>query len=113
LRKVIYSMGVSLDGFVADRDGQLDWGVPDEELMRFHNEQTREIGAQACGRGRQQHRGLVDQRPGDRHPPPTSPSPFMPPDSRAGYASRRCAIRSVASSSPARCRAEAAGVPAS
>jgi dihydrofolate reductase len=51
LRKVIYSMGVSLDGFIADRDGQLDWGVPDEELMRFHNEQTRKIGAQACGRG--------------------------------------------------------------
>jgi dihydrofolate reductase len=51
MRKVIYSMGVSLDGFIADRDGQLDWGVPDEELMRFHHEQTREIGAQACGRG--------------------------------------------------------------
>jgi dihydrofolate reductase len=51
MRKVIYSMGVSLDGFIADRDGQLDWGVPDEELMQFHNEQTREIGAQACGRG--------------------------------------------------------------
>jgi dihydrofolate reductase len=51
MRKVIYSMGPSLDGFIADRDGQLDWGVPDEELMQFHNEQTREIGAQACGRG--------------------------------------------------------------
>jgi dihydrofolate reductase len=51
MRKVIYSMGVSLDGFIADRDGQLDWGVPDQELMRFHIEQTREIGAQACGRG--------------------------------------------------------------
>jgi len=51
MRPVIHSMGVSLDGFIADRDGQLDWGVPDEELMRFHIEQTREIGAQACGRG--------------------------------------------------------------
>jgi len=51
MRKVIYSMGVSLDGFIADRDGQLDWGVPDEDLLHFHNEQTREIGAQACGRG--------------------------------------------------------------
>ena len=51
MRKVIYSMGVSLDGFIADRDGQVNWGAPDEELMRFHNEQTREIGAQACGRG--------------------------------------------------------------
>jgi dihydrofolate reductase len=51
MRQVIYSLGVSLDGFIADRDGQLDWAVPDEELMRFHIEQTREIGAQACGRG--------------------------------------------------------------
>jgi dihydrofolate reductase len=51
MRTVIYSMGVSLDGFIADRDGQLDWSAPDEELMRFHIEQTREIGAQACGRG--------------------------------------------------------------
>jgi dihydrofolate reductase len=51
VRTVIYSMGVSLDGFIADRDGQLDWSVPDEELMSFHNEQTREIGALACGRG--------------------------------------------------------------
>jgi dihydrofolate reductase len=50
MRKVIYSMGVSLDGFIADRDGQVDWGAPDEELMRFHIEQTREIGAHACGR---------------------------------------------------------------
>jgi dihydrofolate reductase len=50
VRKVIYSMGVSLDGFIADRDGQLDWGAPDEELMRFHIEQTRDIGAHLCGR---------------------------------------------------------------
>jgi len=51
MRPVIYSMGVSLDGFIADRDGQVDWSAPDEELMRFHIEQTREIGAYACGRG--------------------------------------------------------------
>jgi dihydrofolate reductase len=50
MRTVIYSTGVSLDGFIADRDGQLDWSAPDEELMRFHIEQTREIGALACGR---------------------------------------------------------------
>ena len=51
MRKVIYSMAMSLDGFMADRDGQIDWAVPDEGLMRFHIEQTREIGAEACGRG--------------------------------------------------------------
>jgi dihydrofolate reductase len=50
MRKVIYSMGMSLDGFMAGPGGELDWGAPDEELHRFHNEQTRELGAHFCGR---------------------------------------------------------------
>jgi dihydrofolate reductase len=50
MRKVIYSMGVSLDGFIAGPGGEIDWSAPDEELHRFHNQQTRELGAQLCGR---------------------------------------------------------------
>jgi dihydrofolate reductase len=50
MRKLIYSMGVSLDGFIAGPDGEIDWSAPDEELHRFHNQQTREIGAHLCGR---------------------------------------------------------------
>jgi dihydrofolate reductase len=50
MRKVIYSMGVSLDGFIAGPNGEIDWSAPDEELHRFHNQQTRELGAQLCGR---------------------------------------------------------------
>ena len=50
MRKLIYSMGVSLDGFIAGRDGEIDWSAPDEELHRFHNQQTREVGAHFCGR---------------------------------------------------------------
>jgi dihydrofolate reductase len=50
MRKVIYSMGVSLDGFIAGPNGEIDWSAPDEELHRFHNEQTRELGAHFCGR---------------------------------------------------------------
>jgi dihydrofolate reductase len=50
MRKVIYSMTASLDGFIADRDGEIDWSAPDEELHRFHNERVREIGAQFLGR---------------------------------------------------------------
>jgi dihydrofolate reductase len=50
VRKVIYSLGVSLDGFIAGPGGEIDWSAPDEELHRFHNEQTRELGAELCGR---------------------------------------------------------------
>jgi dihydrofolate reductase len=50
VRKLVYSMGVSLDGFVAGPNGEIDWSAPDEELHRFHNERTRELGAHLCGR---------------------------------------------------------------
>jgi dihydrofolate reductase len=50
MRNLIYSMSVSLDGFIAGPDGEIDWSAPDEELHRFHNQQTRELGAHLCGR---------------------------------------------------------------
>jgi len=50
MRKLIYSMGVSLDGFIAGPDGEIDWSAPDEELYPFHNQQTREMGAHLYGR---------------------------------------------------------------
>src|SRR3954464_9136497 len=43
-------MGGSLDGFIAGPDEDFGWAAPDEELHRFHNEQTRELGAHLCGR---------------------------------------------------------------
>jgi dihydrofolate reductase len=49
--RVIYSMSVSLDGFVAGPDGEIDWAAPDEELMAFHTKQSRELDAHLCGRG--------------------------------------------------------------
>ncbi|HTC72268.1 MAG TPA: dihydrofolate reductase family protein [Solirubrobacteraceae bacterium] len=50
MRKLIYSMSVSLDGYIAGRDGAIDWSVPDEELFLFHTHQVRETGVQLCGR---------------------------------------------------------------
>jgi dihydrofolate reductase len=50
MRRLIYSMGVSLDGFIAGPNGEIDWSAPDEELHRFHNQQMREIGVHLCGR---------------------------------------------------------------
>ena len=50
MRRLIYSMTVSLDGFIAGRDGEIDWSAPDEELFRFHTQQVRELDAHLCGR---------------------------------------------------------------
>jgi dihydrofolate reductase len=47
---LIYSLSVSVDGFIADREGAFGWSAPDEELFRFHIEQTRELGGFLCGR---------------------------------------------------------------
>jgi dihydrofolate reductase len=43
-------MTVSLDGFIAGPNGEIDWSAPDEELHRFHNQQVREVGTHLCGR---------------------------------------------------------------
>src|ERR671917_637195 len=47
---LIYSMGVSVDGFIADREGEFGWGVPSDEQFRFHLEQVRELGSCLLGR---------------------------------------------------------------
>jgi dihydrofolate reductase len=47
---LIYSMSVSVDGFIADREGAFDWTGPDEEQFRFHLAQVRELGCYLCGR---------------------------------------------------------------
>ena len=47
---LIYSMSVSVDGFIADREGAFGWTVPNEEQFRFHLAQTRELGGYLCGR---------------------------------------------------------------
>ena len=47
---LIYSMGVSVDGFITDREGAFDWTPPSEEQFRFHLAQVRELGGYLCGR---------------------------------------------------------------
>ena len=47
---LIYSTSVSVDGFIADREGAFSWSVPNEDLLRFHVTQTRELGGFLLGR---------------------------------------------------------------
>src|SRR5712691_2228211 len=68
--KLIYSAITSLDGYVADEDGNFDWAAPDEEAHTFVNDLERPIGT--CLYGRRMYevmlfwetaRALADQPP--------------------------------------------------
>jgi dihydrofolate reductase len=50
MAKLIYSSLASLDGYVADQDGQFDWAVPDEEVHAFINDLQRPVGTYLYGR---------------------------------------------------------------
>jgi dihydrofolate reductase len=47
---LIYSMGVSVDGFIADREGAFGWSAPSEELFRFHTAEVGKLGGCLLGR---------------------------------------------------------------
>jgi hypothetical protein len=44
MAKLIYTMITSLDGYVSDKAGNFDWGVPDGAVHRFINDLVRPIG---------------------------------------------------------------------
>jgi dihydrofolate reductase len=48
--KLIYSAITSLDGYVADEDGNFDWAAPDEEVHSFFNDLERPIRTYLYGR---------------------------------------------------------------
>src|SRR6266545_5910495 len=50
MAKLIYSAITSLDGYVADEDGNFDWAEPDEEVHRFVNDLERPVGTYLYGR---------------------------------------------------------------
>ena len=50
MAKLIYSAIMSLDGYVADLDGNFDWAVPDEEVHTFINDLERSVGTYLYGR---------------------------------------------------------------
>src|SRR5712692_4010873 len=50
MAKLIYSAITSLDGYVADENGNFDWAAPDEEVHRFVNDLERPVGTHLYGR---------------------------------------------------------------
>jgi dihydrofolate reductase len=50
MAKLIYSAIASLDGYVADRNGNFEWAAPDEEVHAFVNDLERPIGTYLYGR---------------------------------------------------------------
>jgi dihydrofolate reductase len=48
--KLIYSITTSLDGYVADKDGNFDWAMPSEAMHAFVNNTVRNVGMLLLGR---------------------------------------------------------------
>src|SRR5207342_1289908 len=48
--KLIYAAITSLDGYVADEDGNFEWAAPDEEVHTFVNDLERSVGTYLYGR---------------------------------------------------------------
>lgn len=52
MSRLVYSAITSLDGYVADEDGNFDWAAPDEEVHVFFNDLERQAGTYLYGRYR-------------------------------------------------------------
>src|SRR5215472_1157763 len=50
MAKLTYSAITSLDGYVADEEGNFDWAEPDEEVHTFFNDLERPVGTYLYGR---------------------------------------------------------------
>lgn len=50
MAKLIYTAITSLDGYIEDEGGDIDWGAPDEEVHAFVNDAERPIGTYLYGR---------------------------------------------------------------
>jgi dihydrofolate reductase len=48
--QLIYTGIASLDGYVADRDGNFSWSEPDQEVHTFVNDLERDVGTYLFGR---------------------------------------------------------------
>lgn len=50
MAKLIYATNVSLDGYIEDEEGNIDWGISDSEMYTFWTNFERPIGTYLYGR---------------------------------------------------------------
>src|SRR4029077_15541984 len=68
MARLIYAAITSLDGYVADENGNFDWAAPDEELHAFVNDLERSIGTYLSGRRMYEVMVAWETMPTDREP---------------------------------------------
>jgi dihydrofolate reductase len=69
MTKLTYSAIASLDGYVADEDGNFDWAAPDEEVHAFVNDLERPVGTYLLGRRMYETMAVWDTMALDDEPP--------------------------------------------
>ena len=68
MAQLIYSAIASLDGFVADAEGNFDWAAPDEEVHAFVNDLERPVGTYLYGRRMYETMAVWDTMPLEGEP---------------------------------------------
>ena len=63
--KLIYLITTSLDGFVADKNGDFEWAMPSEEVHAFVNDIVRNVGTSLIGRNMYEIMKVWDTIPTD------------------------------------------------
>ncbi|WP_017473471.1 dihydrofolate reductase family protein [Amphibacillus jilinensis] len=70
MRQIIYAQMVSLDGFIEGPGGEIDWGVPDDQLFAFINEQEQSVDTHLYGR--RTYQNMASYWPKQEHNPKAS-----------------------------------------
>jgi hypothetical protein len=79
---LLFSAMTSLDGYVADADGEFGWAAPDEQVHAFVNDLMRPVGTHLYGRRLyevMQYWETADTETGRRRSSRTSPGSGRPP----------------------------------
>jgi dihydrofolate reductase len=92
---LIYSMSVSVDGFIADREGAFGWTPPSEELFRFHTAQVGELGGYLLGRRLYETMLPWETDPSMRDNELGDPRAPVPAEAAAAFADIWCGIPKV------------------